>query len=266
MKNKKNTKNKEYVRPKSKLEKKLEEIRQKNENIIKIPVLNNFKKIKCELCRIYKQQGVMSIENENTCQDCIDKLKDPNYYKTPQQKQREYFKYKAIKEVDFQKQTNKELNKKINDLDTKGISASKKQLEIAKYLQSNSYKVQIEYPIIIGNFEYKKFEYGLKDKKIYVDMLVDDKLVIEFYGTYYHMDDRIYEENYNFRNSITASQKWSKDKDREEIIKSMGYKLIIVKELDYDQDKKSVLEFLKNECEKIKKEKNNLISSLEANK
>ena len=65
----------------------------------------------------------------------------------------------------------------------------------------------------------------------YVDGLVD-KDVYEFFGDYYHGNPKIYSSKERIKGS-TVGEKWEKDKNRAEIIKSKGYNFKVIWESDW---------------------------------
>lgn len=71
------------------------------------------------------------------------------------------------------------------------------------------------------------------------------KKVIEFFGDYWHGNPSIYNENDKIAlGSITAKDKWDKDKERINYIESLGIDVLVVWESDYKKDKEGTV----NKC------------------
>lgn len=70
------------------------------------------------------------------------------------------------------------------------------------------------------------------------------KLAIEYNGDLWHANPNIYkfDDHPNFENkSITSQDIWNKDKDRLEFLKSKGYKVMVVWEQDYHNNRDKVI-------------------------
>ena len=78
----------------------------------------------------------------------------------------------------------------------------------------------------------------LSDKKYYVDIVLQEKIVIECHGDYWHCNPKKFSEDY-FHTKVkkTAKEIWERDAVREQDIKSKGYILIILWESDWNKDK-----------------------------
>lgn len=114
-----------------------------------------------------------------------------------------------------------------------------------KYLpQYNTYYAtkNAEYGIMLSNKTYIKLDYYISDLKI----------CIEFNGTVFHADPRIFKENDHpnpFNRNITAKEIWENDKNRIKELEKLGIKTIIVWELDYRDKSYNINDLI----EKIKK-------------
>ena len=81
-----------------------------------------------------------------------------------------------------------------------------------------------------------------KDRKYNFDCGVGNKL-IDFQGTFWHMDPRIYTENsFNSKTGKTAKEHWYKDREKYALAKSLGYDVYYVWELDWDADQTKIIE------------------------
>lgn len=96
-----------------------------------------------------------------------------------------------------------------------------------------------------------EFFLKVNNKRIMIDY-VDGLKAIEFFGSYYHADPRLFSENDNSPGWRTdkVSDLWRDDRQRLEIIKSVGYDIKVVWELDFikkpEETVKECLEFLQN--------------------
>lgn len=71
----------------------------------------------------------------------------------------------------------------------------------------------------------------------------NNDIVIEFFGSYYHMDPKKYTDDYILRDGSTAKEKREKDYHRLELIQEkLGCKVIVVWESTYRSDKQGTVE------------------------
>ena len=71
--------------------------------------------------------------------------------------------------------------------------------------------------------------------------LPDHNIAIEFNGTYWHMDPRIYESTYiNPTTKILASDKWKHDNHKKEMCEEKGITLITIWEKDWNERKDEI--------------------------
>ena len=84
-------------------------------------------------------------------------------------------------------------------------------------------------------------------------VLPELKLAFEFDGTFWHMDDRIYEATYlNKKKNMTAKEIWDYDNQKIKLCEDVGYKLIRIKELDWVNDSINTKNFIKNLINEVK--------------
>lgn len=65
--------------------------------------------------------------------------------------------------------------------------------------------------------------------------------LIEYNGSYWHADPRLYEKDAEVR-KIAAQQVWEKDRSKIEAAKSHGYQVLVIWERDFKQDKQREIE------------------------
>lgn len=79
-------------------------------------------------------------------------------------------------------------------------------------------------------------------------------MAIEFQGTYWHMDNRIYEAiDYNKSTHMTAEETWKRDEVKANIYLENGIDLITIWESDWNDNK----EVIKEQILKLLEENNN---------
>lgn len=81
----------------------------------------------------------------------------------------------------------------------------------------------------------------IKEKTyVYPDILLDEKIVVEVFGDYWHANPALYNENKVIAKG-KASEIWNVDKTRIDNLNALGYKVIIVWEKDWKENKEKVL-------------------------
>ena len=96
----------------------------------------------------------------------------------------------------------------------------------------------------------KEFGVNLKDRYIFLDYFIDElNLCIEFNGTNFHADPRIYKKDDHpnpFDLNITAQEIWDNDKDRMKKLKKLrNIDTVVVWEIDYNNGI-DIKDFIKN--------------------
>lgn len=79
---------------------------------------------------------------------------------------------------------------------------------------------------------------------MFPDILVEGRVIIEFYGDYWHANPRKYKEKDIVHHNITAKEIWDRDKERINRLNNMGYCVEVVWEDEYKNDKEAVLDKL----------------------
>ena len=84
----------------------------------------------------------------------------------------------------------------------------------------------------LHQFSIEKLE---PDTKFYADIIsIDRKLIVEFNGSYWHCDPRLYVSTYEHGvKRMTASEIWKADSERNAHLQQMGYCVLTVWELDF---------------------------------
>lgn len=247
----------------SEFEKKMQAFKEKNGQSSVESFFNTkpkIKKIKCETCLLKFHKGEMSIYDQNKCEKCYKFYSNDKkmFWKSKTPEERRKIICNSKKESGFHSHENDVLKfyeEKLDNLDSDEIESSKVQMKLAKCLKENGHKVEIE----------RKISFPTLDRS--VDMLVNESLVIEFDGTYFHMDNRFYKpEDKNKKMNLTAQQIWDKDKRRNTDIRSLGYELLIVKEYDYENDYENVIKQVLEMADKAKDKKKKLLEDFKKRK
>lgn len=80
------------------------------------------------------------------------------------------------------------------------------------------------------------------DSYYFPDIVIDNKVIIEYFGDYWHANPSKYPSDYIIeRTKKIASDIWDFDNKRIEMLKSGGYDVIVVWESDYKRDKTDVI-------------------------
>jgi len=84
------------------------------------------------------------------------------------------------------------------------------------------------------------------EKRCFFPDALDEQLriIIEFYGDFWHANPEIYDADQIIIHNMTAQQIWDKDEKRVTNLKNMGYDVIIVWQLDYERKKEQILNYL----------------------
>lgn len=103
-----------------------------------------------------------------------------------------------------------------------GNNHSKAEYEIIDFIKSKNLDVITDHSI---------------KNKIYDVYIPTLNLIIEYNGTYWHCDPRIYSENFKHKKKgITAKDIWKKDKEKLYLAVNGGYNYEVIWEMDYKRD------------------------------
>ena len=125
-------------------------------------------------------------------------------------------------------------------------------VENAYYLarRTKSSKSHIEiYNHLVRKYPHLEF---VKEKKIdryRVDIVLEEQnLIIEYNGSYWHCDPRIYSKGYyNKKKGLLSEEVWKNDEKRLNILKEIGYNVVVIWEKDYHKNKNDCLKRLEKE-------------------
>jgi len=123
----------------------------------------------------------------------------------------------------------------------KGKRKSKFETLVFEYLESNKEE---------NNIESNKIIY-LENKKLFPDITINDKIIIECFGDYWHCNPNFYKYDY-YHSKIrkTAKEIWETDNLRVETFKKYGYTVLILWEHDI-MNKITTLESIKDKIYEI---------------
>lgn len=106
------------------------------------------------------------------------------------------------------------------------INESKIEKELRSTLQDS----------LIGRKVEKK-TIKIDGKWFHPDILIDDNIIVEFYGDYWHANPNKFEDNDVVHHSFTAEEIRNNDKERVTILLENGYDVFIVWQSEYTTDK-----------------------------
>lgn len=98
----------------------------------------------------------------------------------------------------------------------------------------------------ISPYSVSKHSLHLDGKMFFPDVIVSDRIIFEFYGTYWHADPRKYCASDIVAHGQTAQQIWNRDIQRQNVLELHGYTVVIIWEYDYCKDKKVILSSIDN--------------------
>lgn len=128
-----------------------------------------------------------------------------------------------------------------------GKRTSKFEKEIFEFLKLNIKNLTVESNGFID----------LKIRKTFPDILINNNILIECYGDYWHCNPSFYNEDYYHKQiRKTAKEIWENDDERIKSLINNGYNVIIIWENDY-KTKKITLNKIKNKINEIYKNKKN---------
>lgn len=116
------------------------------------------------------------------------------------------------------------------------VNKSKAQYQIAQILKNKFKDKKI---LLKQSIKYKK---GKLNKWLFPDILINDNIIIQYYGDYWHMNPQLHQSNdTNEKTNTLAKECWINDQQRINILKHLGYKVYIIWQNDYKNNKDQVL-------------------------
>jgi hypothetical protein len=115
---------------------------------------------------------------------------------------------------------------------TKGITVSKAEKEILSEIKKFNPELEVIHQLTLSD----------SDKKQYIYDISANNKIIEYNGDFWHANPKKYSSNFvNPRTKIKASDKWKKDQDKIKFAQDQGYKVLIVWENEFKENKEKVL-------------------------
>ena len=93
----------------------------------------------------------------------------------------------------------------------------------------------------LNNRKIQKKTIKIDGKYFYPDILIDNKIIVEFYGNFWHANPLKYKENDIIHHGEIAKEIWSKDKKRINILQKNGYNVFIIWQSDYEANKEKCI-------------------------
>lgn len=97
---------------------------------------------------------------------------------------------------------------------------------------------------LLPNRNVRKSTLRIEKRWFYPDVRIDDKIIIEFYGNYWHANPKLFKAEDIFHHKLKAKDIWKKDKERINILKNNGFKILIVWQDDYQKNKQKCIDDL----------------------
>lgn len=96
----------------------------------------------------------------------------------------------------------------------------------------------------------RKTKIKVYDKWFYPDIRIDENIIIEFFGDYWHANPKKFKPEDIVHHKLTAKQIWEYDKKRIDILQSCGFIVIIIWQNDFKKNKDKIFQEI---LEKISK-------------
>ena len=113
------------------------------------------------------------------------------------------------------------------------INESKLEKTIKETLEKN-----------LPNHKIEKKTIRIEKKWFLPDIIINDQIIVEFYGSYWHGDPKKYNENDIVHHNFTAKEIWERDKKRVDALVKAGYTVYVIWERDYKEDNEKSLQNL----------------------
>jgi G:T-mismatch repair DNA endonuclease (very short patch repair protein) len=100
----------------------------------------------------------------------------------------------------------------------------------------------------LPNRNVRKETIKIDNRWFYPDIRIDDDIIVEFYGNYWHASSRIFEPDDIVHHNITAKQIWETDRRRIDTLRENGFWVYVIWQHIYEDNKyftiKSLIEKL----------------------
>ena len=98
----------------------------------------------------------------------------------------------------------------------------------------------------LPEYNIKKEALRLNDGRwLLPDIIINDKFIVEFYGTLWHADPTAYEADAVVHHGISAGEIWKSDEERIRKIENAGYSVIIVWQREFKSNEQQTVERIK---------------------
>lgn len=118
----------------------------------------------------------------------------------------------------------------------------------------NGYRMNIPESVVANilnelNIKWKYEEIVKIDKKTYIpDFLINDDIIVEVFGDFWHANPLIYSENDIVYSNISAKQIWERDLLKKTTLENAGYKVYIIWQDEINTDYQRVKEIINEIC------------------
>jgi len=199
-------------------------------------------KIKKKISQVSKEKWNNSEYRKKVINGMTGKKRSDEFKEKQRQNAIKQFKDNNQRKIRSDKMKESWAKGKIPLSDNYSINRSKKEEFIFNFLKRNGFKVE-------------RKTIHISDKYYFPDIIINDKIIIEFFGDYWHMNPLLF--NHNDINPKTKKKSidiWDHDKNRIYELESNGYCVYVIWEYDLKYKKEYILNQLITNIEVILKD------------
>lgn len=97
---------------------------------------------------------------------------------------------------------------------------------------------------LLPNRNVRKSTLKIEKRWFYPDVRIDDKIIVEFYGNYWHANPKMFKKNDIVHHNLKAIDIWKNDKERIKVLKSNGFKVFIIWQDEYQNNENKCIDNL----------------------
>lgn len=115
----------------------------------------------------------------------------------------------------------------------------------------NESKLEREFTSLVinklPNRNVRKATIKIENRWFYPDIRIDKNIIVEFYGNYWHANPKMFNQDDIVHHHLISKQIWQRDQERIDILKNNGFKIFIIWQDEYQNNKRQVIKKLINE-------------------
>jgi len=105
-------------------------------------------------------------------------------------------------------------------------------------------ELRIKLKKLLPDRKVRKSTLKIEKRWFYPDIKIDDKIIVEFYGNYWHANPKLFKAEDIFHHKLKAKDIWENDKKRIHILESNGFKVFIIWQDEYEDNKEKCVDNL----------------------